>query len=71
MTPSDIIKHEERVLKERLEKDVADIITNHVQNFIDKTGLKIYSVDFKFLDVSTADRKQVIFCDISGTKETL
>lgn len=71
MLPSDIIVHEERFLKEKLEKEVADIITNHVQNFIDKTGLKIYSVDFKFLDISTVDRKQVIFRDISVFKESL
>jgi len=69
MTPYQIIKDEEVYLLERLKKDVADQITNQVQNFIDRTGVKITEVDFCFRDVSTIDRKQVVLERIRVYKE--
>jgi hypothetical protein len=71
MTPYQIIKDEEIHLLERLKKEVADQITKQVQNFIDKTGVKITEIDFCFLDVSTIDKKQITFQFIRCYKEDI
>lgn len=69
MTPYDIIQNEERKLKERLQEKVADIITQECQNFTDITGSKIGTVSFELMDVSTIDKKQMIFHSLNISKD--
>jgi len=69
MTPYDIIQNEERKLKERLQKKVADLITQECQNFTDVTGSKIGTVSFDLIDASTVDKKQMIFRSIYISKD--
>ena len=71
MTPRDIIIDADIQLKERLKKEVADLVQDHVQNFIDKTGVMVNKVSFSFLDVSTLDKRRVTFHYIEVDKISL
>ena len=69
MTPYQIIQEEERKLVRVLNEKIGQIVGNLVQDFVDKTGCKINSIEFGFVDVSTIDRKQVILNSAKIYKE--
>lgn len=69
MTPCDIIQNEEQKLIKRLQKRLADLIAQECQKFTDITGLKIGTVSFELMDVSTVDKKQMIFHSLNISKD--
>jgi hypothetical protein len=56
MTPAQTILHEEIFLKERIKKDIQEIIQKQVDHFVNQTGVKLQRIEFVFMDMSTIEK---------------